>query len=102
MPECDTPSRQEEKILDFLHCFIFTLDQEKLGLFLRFVSGSSYIWQKIKVVFNAQEPGFTRSPLANTCSPHLHLPTSYVSFSEFKTEFTSILNNPDEWHMDLQ
>ena len=36
----------------------------------------------IKVDFKA---GFTRTPLANTCSSHLHLSTSYMTLNEFKT-----------------
>lgn len=99
---CETPSRQEEKILDYLRRFIFSLEPKLLGLFLRFSSGNQYIGKKINIVFNAQEPGFQRSPSANTCSPHLHLPTSYSSYTEFKTEFSSVLNHSDEWFMDLQ
>ena len=73
-----TPTRQEEKILDFLRRFVFSLSPKMLGLFLRFVSGNSYLGPKIKIGFNSQEPGFRRSPSVNTCSPHLHLPTSYA------------------------
>ena len=80
----------------------FVYSPKMLGLFLSFVSGSSYLGPKIKIGFNSQEPGFWRSPSANTCSPHLHLPTSYASFTEFKSGFMNILNNSDKWHMDLQ
>ena len=69
-----------------------------LGLFLSFVSGSSYLGPKIKIGFNSQEHGFRRSPSVNTCSPHLHLPTSYASFTEFKSEFMNILNNRQMAH----
>ena len=77
----------------------FVYSPKMLGLFLSFVSGSSYLGPKIKIGFNSQKPGFWRSPSANTCSPHLHLPTSYASFT---LEFMNILNNSDKWHMDLQ
>lgn len=100
--EGHTLSRQEEKIVDYLRRLIFSLSQERLMLFLRFITGSPYIGSRIKVGFNAQEAGFVRRPMVNTCSPHLHLPTSYVSFSEFKNEFLSILNHSSEWLMDLQ
>ena len=86
--EGHTLSRQEEKIMDYLRRLIFSLSQE--------------IGSNIKVGFNAQDAGFLRRPLVNTCSPHLHLPTSYASFSEFKNEFLSILNHSSEWFMDLQ
>ena len=66
----------------------FVYSPKMLGLFLSFVSGSSYLGPKIKIGFNSQEPGFWRSPSANTCSPHLHLPTSYASFT---LEFMNIL-----------
>lgn len=95
-------NQQEEKVYDFLRRFVMSLNPRMLGLFLRFVSGSSYAGSEIKVDFNAQEAGFKRSPLANTCSPHLHLSTSYMSFTEFKSEFTSVLNHSDEWFMDMQ
>ena len=97
--EGHTLSRQEEKIMDYLRRLIFSLSQELLGIFLRFITGSPYIGSNIKVGFNAQDAGFLRRPLVNTCSPHLHLPTS---FSEFKNEFLSILNHSSEWFMDLQ
>ena len=95
-------NRQEEKIFDFLRRFVLSLNPRLLGLFLRFVSSSCYAGAKIKVDFNTQEAGFKRSPLANTCSPHLHLATSYVTLKEFKTEFINVLNNSDLWYMDMQ
>ena len=77
----------------------FVYSPKMLGLFLSFVSVSSYLGPKIKIGFNSQEPGFWRSPSVNTCFPYLHLPTSYASFT---SEFMNILNNSDKWHMDLQ
>lgn len=79
-PVNEIMTRQEEKV--FLRRFVLSLNPRMLGLFLRFVSGSSYIGPKIKVDFNSQEAGFLRSPLANTC--------------------ISILNHSDEWFMDMQ
>ena len=52
-----------------------------LGLFLRFVCGSSYAGANIKVDFKA---GFTRTPLANSCSSHLHLSISYMLLKNSK------------------
>jgi hypothetical protein len=100
-PVNETLTRQEEKVFDFLRRFILSLDCRMLGLFLRFTSGSSYAGPKIKVDFNSQEAGFKRSPLVNTCSPHLHLSTSYVTLKEFKTEFINVLNQSDFWYMDM-
>ena len=57
-----TPTRQEEKILDFLLRFVFSLSPKMLGLYLRFESGSSYLGPKIKIGFNSQEPGLRRRP----------------------------------------
>ncbi len=76
-PLNEVMTRQEEKVFDFLRRFVLSLNSRMLGLFLRFVTGSSYAGPQIKVDFNSQEAGFKRSPSVNTCSPHLHLPTSY-------------------------
>ena len=97
-PVTDILSRQEEKVLDFLCCFILSLDSRMLGLFLRFVSGSSYAGPKIKVDFNSQEPGFKRSPQATTGSSHLHLSTTYATLKEF----LNVLSHSDQWYMDMQ
>lgn len=101
-PVNEVMNRQEEKVFDFLRRFVLSLNSRMLRLFLRFVSGSSYVGPKIKVDFNSQEAGFKRSPLANTCSPHLHLSTSYITLTEFKSEFINILNHSDQWFMDMQ
>ena len=86
-------TRQEEKVFDFLRRFVLSLNSRMLGLFLRFVSGAG---ANIKVDFNSQQAGFTRRPLANTCSSHLHLSTSYMTLKEFKTEFINVLNHSDQ------
>lgn len=101
-PVNERMNRQEEKVYDFLRRFVLSLNSRMLGLFLRFISGSFYAGSPIKVDFHSQPAGFQRSPLANTCSPHLHLSRSYMSLTEFKSEFLSVLNNSDEWYMDMQ
>ena len=99
----DVITRQQDITLDYLRRFILPLDKKKLGLFLRFVTGSSLMTSvSIKVTFNSTPSGYTRSPGANTCSSTLILLTSYQSFTEFKSEFVGILNNSDMWYMDAQ
>ena len=71
-------------ISSFLMLILMNKFMTMLGLFLRFVSGSSYAGANIKVDFNSQQAGFTKRPLANTCSSHLHLSTSYMILKEFK------------------
>ena len=82
-------------ISSFLMLILMKKFMTMLGLFLRFVSGSSYAGANIKVDFNSQQAGFIKRPLANTCSSHLHLSTSYMILKEFKTEFINVLNHSD-------
>ena len=77
-------SRQEDKVADFLRRFIFSLDQQKLSLFLRFVTGSSYMSAQIFVEFSSQCGGFARRPTSATCSNALHLPSTYATYAEFR------------------
>ena len=67
-------------------------------IILKLLSGSSYAGANIKVDFNSQQVGFTRRPLANTCSSHLHLSTSYMILKKF----IDVLNHIDQWYMDMQ
>ena len=66
-PVNEIMTRQEEKVFDFLRRFVLSLNSRML---VRFISGSSYAGANIKVDFKA---GFTRRPLANTCSSHSSL-----------------------------
>ena len=70
-----------------------SLSPNMLGLFLSYVSGSSYLGPKIKIGFNSREPGFQRSPSVFPTSPPSYF---YASFTEFKSEFMNILNNTDK------
>ena len=71
-------------ISSFLMLILMNKFMTMLGLFLRFVSGSSYAGANIKVDFNSQQAGFTKRPLVNTCSSHHHLSTSYMILKAFK------------------
>lgn len=95
-------SRQEDKVADFLRRFIFSLDQQKLSLFLRFITGSSCMTTQIFVDFNSQCGGFARRPTSTACSNALHLPSTYATYAEFRYEFSNVLNNSDLWYMDAQ
>ena len=78
-PVNEIMTRQEEKVLIFSDTLFYHYIPECLleVRIWQFLAGAN-----IKVDLKA---GFTRRPLANTCSSHLHLST--FSLNEFKTEF---------------
>ena len=85
-------TQEQLNCLYYLKQFITRLDQDELGLFLHFVTGSSVLPEKIAVSFN-QLAGELRRPIVHTCTNTLELSTSYSSPHELKREFMNILNN---------
>jgi len=85
---------------EHLDQFICRLDQDELGLFLHFVTGSSVMPDKISVTFN-QLAGELRRPIAHTCSNTLELSSTYSSSQELKRESMAILNNTLCFQMNM-
>lgn len=93
-------TQEQQNCLYYLSHFISHLDQEELGMFLHFVTGSSVMPNKISVTFN-RLTGELRRPIAHTCSNTLELSTTYMSSQELKREFINILNNTLCFQMDM-
>ncbi|XP_030593917.1 uncharacterized protein LOC115786048 isoform X2 [Archocentrus centrarchus] len=80
--------------------FVRERDEKELGLFLRYCTGSDlFLGQTIKVTVSDMSE-FTRCPVAHTCSCLLELPCNYSNYTEFKSEFCSVLQS-GVWVMDM-
>lgn len=80
--------------------FIREADQRICTKFLRFITGADIITSSINVNFNSIQDGFSRSPVAHTCTNTLDLPLTYDSFIDLRCELTSLLSS-NVWVMDL-
>ena len=90
---------EQSKVLHFLKAYLGSMDDELLQQFVRFVTASTVRLQKsIDVQFTAAV-GLQRAPSSSTCSSTLFLPTSYRSYSEFRKEFSLMLNQEDRFEM---
>ena len=90
----------EAAVANHLRRFVRELDQSGLCKFLRFCTGSDLcVCDTINVTF-VDVQGFTKRPIAHTCSCLLELSKNYDSFPEFRSEFTAILNS-GIWIMDI-
>lgn len=88
------------KTMQFLKLFIRSLDKEKLHKFLRFTTGADIICvSHIDVEFTDLR-GLHRCPVAHTCGPLLQVPCTYSTYTEFRREFSCILD-ANCWKMDL-
>ena len=96
-------NENESRMFGYLTTMIGNMKTTELSLFLRFVTGASVcIVPKITVEFNGLD-GFARRPIAHTCDSVLELPTSYINYDDFYSEFQLILNETMKtfaWRMD--
>ena len=84
---------EEHQVVYYLRTFIQEADVTTLKKFMQFVTGAAYCTKEpITLEFNGAT-GMERAPHASTCGQVLVLPTSYTSYSEFKGEFSAVLNN---------
>lgn len=96
----DALTTVESDVARHLKRYIKDIDAEKLGLFLRFCSGSNLLTvEKISVEFTSLT-GYQRRPIAHTCGCVLELPRTYESFIDFRYEFDNILSQ-NIWIMDI-
>ena len=73
---------------------------DKLRAFLRYVTGSCICTATgISVTFNGLE-GLAHRPVVHTCSCTLELPTTYLNYADFSSEFETILKEEQSWSMD--
>jgi hypothetical protein len=96
-----TSSPSEELVMSYLRQYVGNMREDELRAFLRYVTGSSICASSgITVSFNCLD-GAARHPLAHTCSCLLELPTTYINYEEFSSEFDAILADKEEaWRMD--
>ena len=96
--DSDYSSPKDGKATTWLHRYIRGLSNEKLILFLRFVTASSIIQPKmvIQLRFVDQDAGCLR-PTAMTCFKILFLPRQYSSFSELSRNMDYYLSNKEHW-----
>lgn len=84
----------------YLKRYVKELNEEKLGRFLRFCTGSDLVVRDvIKVVFTVQTNS-ERRPIGHTCGMLLKLYGSYDNFPDLRSEFNSILES-NVWVMDI-
>ena len=87
---------KDQKLTTWLHRFIRSCTNGRLGSLIRFVTGMTNLMPdaKIKVEYVNQRPGNIR-PLSQTCFRILLLPRQYASFYEMKTNVTTYLRSED-------
>ena len=92
---------EQSRVLSYLRNFVGTLDDNLLDKFVRFVTGSCAAPQSpIQIDFNSTV-GIRRAPSSSTCSSILHLSTTYLSYAEFKKEFTIVLTEDTSFEMGV-
>ena len=99
LDESQVENHSEERIFQFLQQFVGNLSTEEVGIFLRFVTGSSVPVGKIQVTFN-RLCGLGRRPIAHTCSSTLELSTDYANYMQFCAEMKTVLHDEYSWIMD--
>lgn len=94
-------SLEEQTTSNHLLRFVRERDEKELGLFLRYCTGSDLFLSKtIKVTFTVEQSQFARAPLAHTCSCSLEMASDYKDYTDFRSEFSSLLKS-GVWVMDL-
>ncbi|KAK0142181.1 hypothetical protein N1851_020117 [Merluccius polli] len=92
-------SKQRE-VENHLRRYLRELDEDHLGKFLRFTTGSDLIsCTKIQVVFTKMSD-FSRRPIGHTCGFVLEVSDSYDNFPDFRSEFNAVLDS-NIWVMDI-
>ena len=92
----------EERVAGYLVEMIGNMSTDLPQKFLRFTTGSSVLTvNSIQVQFNRLS-GFARRRCAHTCDCMIELPVSYANYSDFHSEWMSILNDKEGfcWVMD--
>ncbi|XP_057688452.1 uncharacterized protein LOC130913681 [Corythoichthys intestinalis] len=93
-------TQKQSKVAQHLKRYVRELNEEKLGRFLRFCTGSDLlVTAGIQIEFIVLTT-FTRRPIGRTCTMILQLPDTYDHFPDFRSEFNSILES-NIWVMDI-
>ena len=90
----------ERSALDYFKRFIRGLDIHQLKCLLMFITGADVICvTKLEINFTKLE-GLARRPIAHVCGCVLELPSTYDSYTEFRSEFTNVLAK-EKWQNDI-
>ena len=90
----------ERSALDYFKRFIRRLGIHQLKCLLMFVTGADVICvTKLDINFTKLE-GLARRPVAHVCGCVLELPSTYDSYTEFRSEFTNVLAK-EKWQNDI-
>ncbi|KAG9272835.1 hypothetical protein AMEX_G4595 [Astyanax mexicanus] len=92
-------SKQAE-VATHLRRYVRELDEDKLGRFLRFCTGSDLVVSSTIGVDFIHQSDFTRRPIGRTCGMLIHLSESYDHFPDFRAEFNAVLES-NIWVMDI-
>ncbi|KAB0793314.1 hypothetical protein PPYR_12934 [Photinus pyralis] len=96
----DNLSEEAEKVSAMLKRYIREAPENIRMAFLRFATGADILLgNKIKIIFSKSD-GFSRRPIAHTCTNTLEVPDCYDNFMEFRSEFNCILTS-NIWIMDI-
>ena len=97
-----SPSTKEESAsFGFLQRFVRGRNTKQLVQLLRLLTGSDVVCvDKIDVTFVVRF-GKGRVPSIHTCGPTLELPSTYVNFPDFRTEWESIMDSKYSMEMSI-
>jgi hypothetical protein len=90
----------EEKIFGYLDKYCKDLSDVLLPLFVRFCTGSTTVCVKEILVTFVYLKGLKRRFVAHTCGSALEVPSTYLSYNEFATEFSNQLTS-GHWEMQI-
>ncbi|KAF0032061.1 hypothetical protein F2P81_016616 [Scophthalmus maximus] len=98
LPVMMTPKQRE--VENNLKRYLRELDEEKLGKFLRFTTGSDLMTcYRIEILFSNMSK-FTRRPIGHTCGRVLEVADCYENFPDFRSEFNAVFDS-NIWIMDI-
>lgn len=92
-------SKEQSESLKYLQKFVRGRNKEQLRHFLRFLTGSDMLCVSHIDVNFVVRYGAGRVPTAHTCGPLLDLPSTYVSYPDFRNEWESILQAKENMDM---
>lgn len=97
IPKADMTS-EEEQAHEWLERFVQDADQNLLKTFVRYVTASSVLLPNavISIEFNSPRQSEMKFA-ATTCTNTLHVPTTFRTYSQFKSLMLLTLNSPYTW-----
>ena len=92
-------TKEQNDSLKYMQRFVRGRNKDQLKHLLRFLTGSDMLCvSSIEITFVVRH-GVGRVPTAHTCGPVLELPSTYVSYADFRNEWESILQAKENMAM---